>query len=130
MSDPAALNFTLGWVAMLAGLISGAAIGLYFHDEDWLGGYGSYQRRMLRLGHLALFALGIINVLFALSTVAKPIPDLNLRVASLGLMVGVVAMPTCCFLTAWRKGFRHAFPIPVLAVLTGLLALLLVWLTP
>ena len=71
MSDPAALNFTLGWVAMLAGLISGAAIGLYFHDEDWLGGYGSYQRRMLRLGHLALFALGIINVLFALSTVAN-----------------------------------------------------------
>lgn len=129
MSDPAALNFTLGWISMLAGLVSGAAIGLYFHNEDWLGGYASYRRRMLRLGHLALFALGIINVLLALSTAAEPVPDLNLKIASLGLAVGVVAMPTCCFLSAWRKALRHLFPIPVLAVLTGLLALLLGWLT-
>ncbi len=129
MSDLASLNLAVGWVAMLAGLVSGAVIGLYFHNEDWLGGYGSFRRRMLRLGHLALFALGIINVLLALSITAQPVPDLNLRIASLGLIVGVVAMPTCCFLTAWRSAFRHLFPIPVLAVLTGLLALLLGWLT-
>ena len=129
MSDPASLNLALGWVAMLAGLISGAAIGLFFHNEDWLGGYGSYRRRMMRLGHLAFFGLGIVNVLFALSTAAEPIPDLNIQIAAPALIIGLVAMPTCCFLSAWRKIFRHAFPIPVLAVLTGLLALLLGWLT-
>ena len=30
-------------------------------------------------------------------------------------------MPTCCFLSAWRKPFRHFFFIPVVSVATGII---------
>ena len=39
-----------------------------------MGGYASLRRRMTRLGHISFFGLGIINVLFALSLIAIPIP--------------------------------------------------------
>jgi len=53
-------NWMLGWGLVLAGFLSGAAIGLSFHREDFLGGYTSFPRRMLRLGHVALIALGCV----------------------------------------------------------------------
>jgi hypothetical protein len=118
-------NFVVGWVAILTGILSGAIIGLFFHQEEWLGGYGSYRRRMTRLGHISFFGLGFINVLFALSTTTVRVSDPYLRIASLALIVGVIAMPTCCFLTAWRRSFRHLFPLPVLAALIGIVSFLL-----
>jgi hypothetical protein len=36
-------------------------------------------------------------------------------------------MPLCCFLCAWRKPFRHLFPIPVTGVLAGIIAVLMAW---
>ena len=40
---------------MLAGVLSGMAMGLFFHQDGWLGGYGSFRRRLLRLGHIAFY---------------------------------------------------------------------------
>jgi len=36
-------------------------------------------------------------------------------------------MPACCFMTAWRTGFRYLFPIPVASVLVGLGGLIGGW---
>ena len=38
------INLTTAWLAILAGLITGTASGLFFHDESWMGGYGSWRR--------------------------------------------------------------------------------------
>ena len=46
---------------------------------------------------------------------------------SVGLIVGVITMPLCCYLTAWKKFFRHLFPVPVLSVATGIVAILYGW---
>jgi hypothetical protein len=51
------------------------------------------------------------------------------RIASAGFVVAVIAMPLNCFLTAWKKPFRHLFPIPVLAVVTGIVPILIGWLS-
>ncbi len=123
----ATYNLVVGWTAMLAGALSGAVIGLSFHKDEWMGGYGSYRRRMIRLGHISFFGIGFINALFALSAGLVRLPEPNLRVASLALILGMITMPACCFLSAWRKPFRHLFPIPVLAVVTGIASLLLGW---
>ena len=117
------VNLLAGWTGFLAGVATGALMGLCFHREDWLGGYGSFPRRMIRLGHIACFGLGLINILFAL-TAAPLAPSAATRAASMLLVVGMVTMPLTCFLTAWKKPIRHAFFIPASATLVGIACLL------
>jgi len=117
-------NLAAGWIGMLGGVISGALIGLFFEREDWMGGYASFRRRLARLGHIAFFGLGFLNVAFALTT--KGLPESAwLATASWSLVVGAASMPVCCFLSAWRSGFVRLFPIPVAAVSIGIFALVL-----
>lgn len=112
----APMNLCLGWVWITAGLISGAVIGLFFYDPSWLGGYGSWRRRMVRLGHISFLGTGLLNLAFAFTFangagLAPPI------LAGWLLAVGAVTMPVVCFLAAWRDGFRHLFPIPVASLI-------------
>jgi hypothetical protein len=110
------INLYVGWTALLTGLLVGTGIGLFFHRSDWLGGYGSWPRRMLRLGHVALFGTGLLNVLFALSVDAMGIEPAP-RIAGVLFIVGAATMPTVCFLSVWKTGFRHLFFIPVISLL-------------
>lgn len=113
-----ALNLWAGWIAILTGLLAGTGLGLAFHGEDWLGGYPSWRRRLLRLAHISLVGTGLLNVLFALSVTQlglarPPLP------ASVLLVAGAVAMPVVCALSAWKKPLRHLFFIPVLSLVLG-----------
>jgi hypothetical protein len=111
-------NWYFGWGLILSGFITGAVIGLYFHRDEFLGGYDSFRRRILRLGHISQPALGMVNVLYGLS----PWPDETLwkaQGAALCFMIGGLSMPTVCFLTAWRKPIRHLFFIPVTSLILG-----------
>jgi len=125
--DIANFNILVGWVAMLSGAIAGAALGLFFHRDDWAGGYASFRRRMLRLGHISFFGIGFLNLLFGLTLTVVALPPAHGRIASAGLLVAAITMPACCFLSAWKKPLRHLFPIPVLAVLAGIIPILLGW---
>ena len=110
------INFLAAWVAILVGLITGSAIGLFFHDADWMGGYASWRRRMMRLGHISFFGTGFLNLAFVVSVEhlrwAGPPP-----LASAGFLLGAVGMPAVCFLSAWRESFRHLFFIPVASLI-------------
>ena len=125
MSDLTQLHITLGWSSMLLGILSGAVIGLFFHREDWAGGYGSFTRRMMRLAHVAFFGLGFLNILFGLSLQGISLIESYSRVASYGLILGAVSMPVCCLLAAWRKPLRHLFPVPVLCLFAGIVPIVL-----
>jgi hypothetical protein len=115
------VNLLVGWAGFLGGAASGALIGLFFHNENWLGGYSSFPRRLVRLGHIAFFGLGLINILFALSASNhSPWADWSSRL----LVVGMITMPLNCFLTAWCARFRHLFFIPAGSTLVGIIALL------
>jgi hypothetical protein len=117
-------NLLAGWIGMVCGVLSGSAIGLFFHREEWLGGYGSFPRRMVRLGHIAFFGLGFLNLLFALTLLALPAEPEAARLASWGLLAGAVLMPTCCYLCAWRKPLWMLFPVPVTCLGVGTVAML------
>lgn len=123
----AQVNLLCGWIAMLAGAVSGALLGLFFQREEWLGGYGSFRRRLVRLGHIACFGLGFVNVLFATSAAELSLSRAPAEVASWCLVVGAISMPACCFLCAWRAAWRPLFVVPVLAVVTGIGAFLGAW---
>ncbi len=111
------LNWYAGWWLILAGFASGAVLGLFFQRADFLGGYGSFRRRMLRLGHIALCALGMLNLI-----VAMGVSDTHL--GSRLFVVGGVAMPVVCFLTAWREKCRHLFFVPVLTLVAAVILVL------
>lgn len=110
------LNWFVGWGLVLTGFASGAAIGMGFHRDDFLGGYDSLRRRMVRLGHIALTALGMMNVLFALSPMRA---GTLTTLASACFIAGAVFMPAICFLTAWRTSMRHLFFIPVVTLMAA-----------
>ena len=128
MQEIADINLLAGWVGMLLGVVSGAVIGLFFHREDWMGGYSSFRRRLARLGHIAFFGIGFLNFFFALTIINHPVPAAPAQYASVAMIVALATMSPCCFLTAWKKEpFRHLFPVPVLAASTGIVLLLANW---
>lgn len=110
-----------GWIGMFLGVLSGAVIGMFFHREDWMGGYSSYRRRLTRLGHISFFGLAFVNFCFAFTQHVHPLGEPWGFVAMCSFITAAAAMPSCCFLSAWRKPFRHLFFIPVGGVLLGVL---------
>lgn len=119
------LHILAGWGGMLGGALSGAIIGMFFHEQAWAGGYAAFRRRLMRLGHIAFFGIGFLNFMFAFTLPAIPLAAAYAGVASAGFLVAIVAMPLVCFLAAWQKPLRHLFFIPVLAVLSGIVATML-----
>lgn len=115
------------WIGMLAGVVSGAVIGLFFHREDWMGGYQSFRRRMTRLGHISFFGLAFVNLGFAVTHHFLSLSAPWAYWAGVSFVVGAVTMPACCFLSAWRKPFRRAFFIPVGSVLSGIIFTFVGW---
>lgn len=112
------VNVVVGWGAILLGLVAGSGIGLVFHREEWLGGYGSWRRRMLRLTHISLVGTGLLNLLFALSVQSLAIDPFP-RAPSILFVVGAITMPLVCGLSAWRSGFRQLFFVPVASLLVA-----------
>jgi len=118
------MNWYGGWGLLLASFVVGAIVGLGFWRENFMGGYGSWRRRMVRLGHIALAALGILNMVYGLAGV--PVAGTwQAFGAGVGLLVGGVAMPLVCFLAAWRMGWRHAFVVPVCALVAAVVCVLM-----
>ena len=122
------LNWFGGWVLILIGFASGSLLGLFFHREEFLGGYASFRRRIIRLGHIALVALGMMNVLFGISpgpTAAR----WQAQAGSICFLAGGIAMPAVCFLTGWRGWYQRFFLVPV-ALLVSAVVLILIGALP
>ena len=115
-----AINFHAAWIGILLGFIAGAVLGLFFHDDNWMGGYASWRRRMARLGHISFFGIALINLTYAVSISVFGV-QIATPYASYLFISGAVTMPLVCFLSAYKKPFRHLFPIPVLCLVAGTL---------
>lgn len=122
------LNLFLAWLWILLGFGTGMVLGLFFHGENWLGGYGSLKRRMYRLGHISFFGLGAVNLLFWLTLQEIPQPGPLTETASWGFMIGAVTMPVCCVVMAHFPKAHMIFAVPVLSLIAGgILTLILVY---
>ncbi len=123
------LNLWAAWIGILLGMLSGAAHGLFFHRADWLDGYGSWRRRLTRLGHISFFGLAFVNLAFfftaahLVESTAGTIPS-ALQSASWLLVAGAVFMPIVCYLSAWRQAWRRLFVLPVGCLVLGVTSLL------
>jgi len=111
------INITAAWIGFALGCVSGAIPGLFFHRQDWLGGYTSWPRRLIRLAHISFFGIGFMNLGIGLTgnvlNIASP-------AASILMIVGAAMMPTICYASAFRPMFRHLFFIPAGSVLLAI----------
>ncbi|MDF1809261.1 MAG: hypothetical protein P1U42_06160 [Phycisphaerales bacterium] len=116
------LNLAFGWIWITAGFLSGALLGMGFHKEQFMGGYVSWKRRLARLGHIAFFGTGFLNVLVGLSEMMLDNSQINTWIwntMSWSFIVGAIAMPVCCFIAArWMKA-KSIFVFPVIALSAG-----------
>jgi hypothetical protein len=114
------INLIAGWSGITLGFLTGFLMGIRFHNENWKGGYSSYERRMLRLGHISLIGLGILNILFAVTaawTTARGL--LVLEIASWSFLIGAFTMPLCCLAMARTSRARTLFVVPVISLTVG-----------
>lgn len=112
-------NLILAWLWILLGFISGMALGMFFHGENWLGGYGGFKRRMYRLGHISFFGLGAVNLLFWLTLHSLSLGGTFVGVASWAFIVGAVTMPVCCVVMAHFPKAHMIFAVPVISLIAG-----------
>jgi hypothetical protein len=110
------LNLVLAWLWIVLGIASGFLLGMGFHRENWMGGYGSLRRRMYRLAHISFFGLALLNLVFFFTARGVGIdPGLG-RVGSWGFALGALTMPVCCVVMAHWPGSRLLFGVPVMSL--------------
>ena len=113
------INLLAAWIGMLLGFVSGLVLGLFFHREDWLGGYASFRRRLYRLAHISLFGLGAVNLFFWLTVKMLPASGPLCAVASWAFVVGAITMPIGCVVMAHWPKLHLIFSVPVVSLLVG-----------
>jgi hypothetical protein len=109
-------NLIAAWVSVLFGLLSGIPMGLFFHNKDWLGGYGSWKRRLLRLSHISFFGLAFLNFAFVGTVWYLKLDSSRLVWPSVLFIVAMITMPLVCAISAFKPAARNAFFVPVLSV--------------
>ena len=118
-------NQIFGWSSILLSVAMGLVMGIRFQNESWLGGYASLPRRMVRLAHIALAALGIVNIEFGRTAqqlaLAGRASGGAMRFAGAAFMVAGVSMPACCLAIAGRFRRFEIFAVPVGALFVALL---------
>jgi ethanolamine transporter EutH len=115
------LNELFGWVWVLAALGLGVVMGLKFQREDWLGGYSSFPRRMVRLAHVAFAALGMLNILFAQEAARLRLDASLAQAASISFIAAAVLMPAACLWLAVRRRYFGIFALPIACLAAGLI---------
>lgn len=111
-------NILAAWIGFVFGCVSGAIPGLFFYRFQWLGGYTSWPRRLIRLAHISFFGIGFLNLGLGLTCRAL---NIEAPTASALMLVGAVMMPTICYLSAFKPRFRHLFFIPAGSVLLSII---------
>jgi uncharacterized membrane protein len=112
------INITAAWIGFLLGSISGAIPGMFFYRFDWMGGYTSWPRRLIRLAHISFFGIGFLNLGLGLT---GHLLGIGSSAASVLMLVGAVTMPLLCYFSAFRPAFRHLFFIPASSVMVSII---------
>lgn len=119
ITETVQLNLFLAWLWILLGFVTGMVLGMFFHRENWLGGYSSLKRRMYRLGHISFFGLGAMNLFFWITAVNIPVGSAALGIASWAFAIGAITMPIGCAIMAHFPKSYLIFTVPVVSLITG-----------
>ena len=118
-------NREVAWWSLALGAASGLLLGLWSFDGPlptpaFLGAYDDTARRLARLGHIAFFGLGFINLF-----VARELPHLGLsrrgrRLAAGAMNFGNLGLPLTLFAASAFAPLKYAMALPASSVLLAL----------
>jgi hypothetical protein len=122
---PGEWNRRVGWVSTSLGAASGLVMGLWSFDgplavPGWLGEYDQTARRLARLGHIAFFGLGILNVLVAGELRRPSLGPWVRRAAAWAMNFGNVFLPLTLFAAAAYRPLKYLLPAPAGALFLAL----------
>ena len=89
-------------------------------EPAWIGGYGDLPRRLIRLAHIALFALGMINLMLVRQHAGFDLSARTTRLALAAMNLGNLLMPTLLFAAVFLPAAKYLLALPALAVSTAL----------
>jgi hypothetical protein len=124
-TSPWEWNRRVGWVSASLGVATGMVMGLWSFDGPvpppaWLGEYGDTARRLARLGHIAFFGLGILDLLLAHELRRSALGPRARTLASWAMILGNVFLPLTLFAAACYHPIKYLLGAPVLAVFVAL----------
>ncbi|MHC4953406.1 MAG: hypothetical protein ACYTGZ_05905 [Planctomycetota bacterium] len=118
-------NREVAWWSLALGAATGTVLGLWSFDgpvptPPFLGAYDETARRLARLGHIAFFGLGFLNLF-----VARELPRLGLteggrRLAARAMNFGNLGLPLTLFAASAYAPLKYAMALPASAVLLAL----------
>lgn len=112
-------NIIAAWVSIMVGFWAGVLAGLSFHKEDWKGGYNSWERRLMRLGHVSFFGIAFVNFAFAFTVGHLHLQGVLIKLSSMLFIAAQILMPSVCYAASVKKVLRNLFFIPVLCLIIG-----------
>jgi len=98
------------------GLGLGLALGLVARHEGGWGGYASFPRRAVRLGHIAAVMLPVLAGAYAVWLGGRPVADGPLAWATVLWIGGGPLLSLSLFVAAWRPRARAAMVVPAVAL--------------
>ena len=111
----------IAWISILSGALLGMIMGLWsfngpFSVPTWIGEYDELPRRLLRLAHVAMFALGILHIMIEkrIST-SKMSPKLQ-TVTFNSMAVGNVLMPIVLIGAVFWEPMKFLTTVPATAL--------------
>ena len=120
------LNRTIAWTGMALGAALGLLMGLWSFDgpvtpPSFIGDYADTPRRLLRLGHIACFGIGILNLLLVQAVADARESSRPARYAAGAMSFGNVFLPLTLVVAALYSPAKYLLPLPALSVFVALL---------
>jgi len=118
-------NRSVGWVSLACGVATGLVMGLWSFDGPmqtpaWLGEYADTSRRLARLGHIAFFGLGILNILLSHELPKSALSERAKRIAARHMNFGNIVLPVNLFVAAIWRPAKYAMGVPATTVFVAL----------
>lgn len=111
----------IAWISLSIGALSGLFLGLWSFGgpipvPEMIGDYDTLPRRLLRLGHIAFFGLGILNLLLARQVSLSSMSDASARQALMAMNFGNILLPLSLIAAAFFEPLKYFMSVPALSV--------------
>ncbi len=119
------LNRAVAWSGFCLGVASGMVMGLWSFDGPlavpaWIGDYDQTARRFLRMGHIAFFGIGLLNLALASELTRLDLTRRGKRRAAGWMNFANLFLPPALIAAALYPPLKYLLPLPVIAACAAL----------